>query len=69
MRFAEEHHEGSRLADAATDAEGDLLVDDGLVIGVLQNIELIGDSRAAVALRNILDPLSTLSLELARIRT
>src|SRR5512139_4013872 len=43
MGFLEEKHEGAGLTDASSDAQGDVVVNDRLVVGELEPIELAGD--------------------------
>ena len=43
MRFVEQQHLGAGLADASTDAQWDIIVDDRLVVGELEEIELVGE--------------------------
>lgn len=40
MRLLEQKHEGTRLANAATNAERDLVVDQCLMVGELEEIKL-----------------------------
>ena len=42
VRLAQQKHQGARLPDPSTDAQRDLVIDDGLVIGEVQEVELVG---------------------------
>src|SRR5208283_4329614 len=41
MRFAQEEHQGAGLADAAANAEGNFILHDALMIGELEEVQLV----------------------------